>query len=125
MPPQYPLPLHEPRCGDHENIITSAFAPALKEKRNIKHDNRLSPRARMGAKLLFACFDHRVNDPLKPRKRPGITKHALPEKGPINPAVCRANTGKYGRYPSHRAATWRQQPVNHMVGIEHRQPKPP
>src|SRR5215813_2408076 len=67
-PPHYPLPLHEPRCGDHENIITSAFAPALEEKRNIKHDNRLSPRAGMGAKSLFARFDHRMNDPLKPRK---------------------------------------------------------
>src|SRR5215468_8231177 len=104
-PPQYPLPLHEARCGDHENIITSAFAPALEEKRNIKHDNRLSPRAGLGAKLPFAYLDHRVNDPLKARKRPGITKHTLPEKGPINPAVCRANTGKYGRYPFHRAAT--------------------
>jgi hypothetical protein len=119
-PPQYLLPLHEPRCGDDENIITSAFAPALEEKWYIEHDYRLSPRAGMSAKLFFACFDHRVNDPLEARKSPGIAEHALAENGPVNPAVCRANTGKCGRYRFYRAATWRQQPVNHVISIEQR-----
>ena len=54
------------------------------------------------------------------RKSPGITEHALPEKGPINPAVCRANAGKCGRNRFYRVAPWRQQAVNHVIGIEQR-----
>jgi hypothetical protein len=114
------LPLHEPRCGDDKNIITSAFAPALEEKWNIEHDNWLSPRLGLSAKLLFACFDHRVNNPLEARKSLGITEHVLPENGPIKPAVYRANTGKCGRNRSYREATWRQEPMNHAIGIEQR-----
>jgi hypothetical protein len=61
-----------------------------------------------------------VNNPLEARKSPGIAKHALPEKGPINPAVSCANARKRSRYRFYRTATWRQQPVDHVIGIEHR-----
>ena len=93
-PSQHSLSLHEPRCGNNENIIAAAFAAALEEKRDIQHDKRLSPSAGTRAKLLFVSLDHGVNDPFEPRKGFRITKDAPPEERSVDTARCRNNTGK-------------------------------
>jgi hypothetical protein len=92
--PQDPLTLHQHRCGNNENIIASAFTTTLKEKWDIEHDNRLSPRAGKSKKSLFERFDHRVNDPLEAQKSLRISKNVLSEKRAIDPAIRGANAWK-------------------------------
>jgi hypothetical protein len=88
------LTLHQQRCGNNQNIIASAFTTTLEEKRDIEHNNRLSPCSSKSKKSLFECFDHRMNDLLESQESLGISKHALPEKRAIDPAFRGANAWK-------------------------------
>jgi hypothetical protein len=84
------------------------FAPALKEKWDVEHDDRFSPRMGMGTKPLLLRLDHRVDDSLETRKSLPIAKYTLSEKRSINPLVARTNAGECHRNRCCRGATWPQ-----------------
>ncbi len=124
-PAQYPLTLHQSGRRNDENVIAPALAAAFEEQRYIEHDDRLSSRASKSEEALLPGRHHRMNNSLEPGQSFRVREHAPAEQRAIDPAFGAPNTRKRRRDQGYRRATRRQQPVNHAVGIEERNSKPP
>ncbi len=118
------MTLHQPGCGNDKNVIAAALTATFEEERYIEDDNRFSAGAGKSEKFFFARSNHRVNDPLQPGESLRVGEDTRPEKRPIDPAIDCANAWKCCCYPPHRRAARRQQPVNHTIGVEERNPEP-